>query len=247
MSEYKTCTKCKQEKPLDQFGKHSGKKSAKSGIRPACKQCEIDYAKAFAAANPEVIRERKRRYKERHPEKVSQWAKTHRAKHREKLDAYSRQYRLSNKEKIAEINRLYRLNNLELKKKKDAEWAKKNPDKVRESSRRYRLNNPEKAKQNGKRYRERNPERSRILRHRRRARINDLPLYKLPAKSIRRMLARDCAYCGNKSVHLDHTIPVARGGYTGIGNLTPACSSCNFSKNALYVMEWKLRRIKRGY
>ncbi|WP_431863023.1 HNH endonuclease [Microbacterium algeriense] len=42
--------------------------------------------------------------------------------------------------------------------------------------------------------------------------------------------------------HLDHVMPIARGGSHSIGNLTAACARCNLSKGALTVMEWRMRQ-----
>lgn len=65
-------------------------------------------------------------------------------------------------------------------------------------------------------------------------------------RDIRRLIERFrgcCAYCGQVAdpVHLDHVIPVARGGRTSIGNLVPACGSCNQSKWASLLSVWRLR------
>jgi hypothetical protein len=43
-----------------------------------------------------------------------------------------------------------------------------------------------------------------------------------------------CAYCGKKLKHFhrDHFIPKSRGGKSDLGNIVPACPSCNFRKHA---------------
>ena len=46
---YKTCTKCKIEKSLECFGKHSG-----SYLRPDCKECKKDNMKKSAKITREV-------------------------------------------------------------------------------------------------------------------------------------------------------------------------------------------------
>lgn len=49
-----------------------------------------------------------------------------------------------------------------------------------------------------------------------------------------------CSYCGlNKATSIDHVIPISRGGNNNIENLTPACGSCNSSKGAKLLKEWK--------
>jgi 5-methylcytosine-specific restriction endonuclease McrA len=56
-----------------------------------------------------------------------------------------------------------------------------------------------------------------------------------------------CAYCRvNKATTIDHVKPLARGGKHTIGNLLPACVSCNCSKGALPLDEWARRFLKRS-
>lgn len=56
-----------------------------------------------------------------------------------------------------------------------------------------------------------------------------------------------CAYCGNESVlTVDHVVPLSRGGTNYIGNLLPACQSCNSSKHNLFLVEWRFKRNTRG-
>jgi 5-methylcytosine-specific restriction endonuclease McrA len=48
-----------------------------------------------------------------------------------------------------------------------------------------------------------------------------------------------CAYCGsNGDLHIEHVIPIAKGGNHVLGNIIPACSRCNYSKNTNPVEEW---------
>lgn len=46
-----------------------------------------------------------------------------------------------------------------------------------------------------------------------------------------------CAYCGieAKIVHIDHVIPISRGGQSTLENMVVACRSCNLSKGAKMV------------
>lgn len=59
-------------------------------------------------------------------------------------------------------------------------------------------------------------------------------------KLVRRYRHR-CAYCGGNDggLHMDHVIPLSRGGRHAIGNVLPACQGCNLSKGAKLVAEWK--------
>ncbi|KOU62050.1 hypothetical protein ADK57_25795 [Streptomyces sp. MMG1533] len=50
-----------------------------------------------------------------------------------------------------------------------------------------------------------------------------------------------CAYCGGNQggLHMDHVVPLSRGGRHAIGNVLPACQGCNLAKGAKLVAEWK--------
>lgn len=66
------------------------------------------------------------------------------------------------------------------------------------------------------------------------------------AADLRRLFNRfkgKCAYCGADAQHVDHVVPLARGGSNSIGNLLPACKSCNLSKHASLLIEWRRRRV----
>lgn len=48
-----------------------------------------------------------------------------------------------------------------------------------------------------------------------------------------------CVYCGAPWEHIDHVIPIARGGSKWPANLRPACGRCNRSKGSKRLVEWK--------
>lgn len=39
-----------------------------------------------------------------------------------------------------------------------------------------------------------------------------------------------CIYCGAPWEHVDHFVPLARGGADALGNLWPSCAECNITK-----------------
>src|SRR3546814_13360528 len=68
------------------------------------------------------------------------------------------------------------------------------------------------------------------------------------AEDIDAMLAaqkKKCWYCGTKltAYHVDHRIPLARGGSNGPANLVIACPACNLSKGA--KMPWETANPRR--
>ena len=47
------------------------------------------------------------------------------------------------------------------------------------------------------------------------------------------VLARDghrCRYCGEPAAHVDHVVPLARGGRDVESNLAASCAACNLAK-----------------
>lgn len=60
---------------------------------------------------------------------------------------------------------------------------------------------------------------------------------KLRAKWLKQ--GRRCTYCPALATTIDHVVPVALGGTSHEGNLTPACRTCNARKNDSLLAEWK--------
>lgn len=80
----------------------------------------------------------------------------------------------------------------------------------------------------------------------RRTRLRNGDVRTVIERDLRRMRHRLrglCAYCRERPAEtLDHVIPVRRGGRHSIGNLLLACSSCNPSKGARLLADWRMSR-----
>jgi len=107
-----------------------------------------------------------------------------------------------------------------------------NRARLREEFRRWRAENPEAA-----------AELNRRSAHIRRCRLMSLPVEKFSAGSI---FVRDkglCAYCGlgldPMNWHLDHVVPVSRGGGHTRDNVVASCPRCNLSKYDKTADEFK--------
>lgn len=122
-------------------------------------------------------------------------------------------------------------------------WYKSNPEKAAAGRESWYKANRAKAIANARNWRLANPKatqkHNRNNQHKRRALKQNNGVFKVTSKDIKRMLARPCAYCADGSTHIDHIIPLSRGGGHSIGNLTGACASCNLSKGAKFITEWK--------
>jgi hypothetical protein len=183
----------------------------KSGLDSHCKQCKANAAKAARQKNPDVYRANNRR-----------WAQ-------------------ENKERLKHLARKYYLENPEKFRLASKKWAENNRDTVAAKNKQWRLDNPEKQKELNAKWRKSNPEKNLLYAHNRRARTIDNGIFDISNKQIAKLLQAGCVYCGGSAEHLDHVIPIARGGSHSIGNLVGACASCNLSKGASTITEWKKR------
>lgn len=86
----------------------------------------------------------------------------------------------------------------------------------------------------------------RNIRNRRRARKASVHHFEYSKEQIEARITEFkglCAYCcTNKATDMDHFIPLALSGPDCLGNLVPACETCNSSKNALDPYEWYSRQ-----
>ena len=112
---------------------------------------------------------------------------------------------------------------------------------AREQQRQYRIDHPNA----GRAWWAANAERHRLYQATRRARKLSTACL-VTERDIQRLLARHrfaCAYCGETGrLDIDHVVPLKRGGRHAIGNLLPACRTCNASKNARFLAAWRWGR-----
>lgn len=124
-------------------------------------------------------------------------------------------------------------------------WAAANATRKRARDESWRENNPERMRAVRKAWKERNRHRLRVHRATRRARTRAGG--KLSANIIPRLLTQQggcCAACAQALVayHLDHVIPLARGGLNTDENVQLLCPSCNADKGALMPEEFALKK-----
>lgn len=125
----------------------------------------------------------------------------------------NRQYRIANRERIALYARNYRATYPDKVHQGVADWSRRNPLKVR-------------AKQ-----------------HRRDARLRHADGNHTEADILAQLKRQKkrCYYCGvklKKEYHVDHVIPISRGGSNDPSNLVITCPHCNLSKSDKMPHEW---------
>jgi 5-methylcytosine-specific restriction endonuclease McrA len=216
VSQYKTCTKCSQTKAFDAFAKS---KLGKNGLRSACKACLSVSAKAWGEKNFKKVAKQNKAWRKANPNYAEAW----RGANLEKTAAYSKEYRKNNSEKIAAKNKAWRASCLEKEKAK---------------SKAYYLANRESISARAKAYYQANPEKVNLSSLKRRARKLNNGVFAVTTKELKRLYASPCSYCGAPSEHIDHVIPISRGGTHSVGNLVGACAPCNRGKYDKFITEW---------
>ncbi len=63
-------------------------------------------------------------------------------------------------------------------------------------------------------------------------------------KEILNLYNNKCAYCNNIGKHIDHFIPISRGGTNNINNLVLSCQNCNLSKHNKYFLNFIWEKLK---
>lgn len=210
----KICTKCKIEKQLNEFSK---KKSTKDGLKCECKACE----KLYREANKEhILAYQKLHYEANRDERLNYY-KLHRKKeyvvardkqryqdNKESFVAYAKQWNLANKEHIAAY----------LQANKDERAAK---------AKQYRQTPEGKAADKSNRNNRRSRKKNNGGKH---TGAQILALFDLQSGK--------CPYCksklsktGSNKYHVDHVMPLSKGGSNDISNIQLLCPKCNLSKS----------------
>lgn len=91
----KICSKCKDEKQIDEFGKDS---SRKDGYSYLCKICLINKSRLYKKNNHDKILNGYKEYREKNNEKIKNSRKEYVKNNQEKISEYKKQYYLINKD-----------------------------------------------------------------------------------------------------------------------------------------------------
>lgn len=122
----------------------------------------------------------------------------------------------------------------------------KEKEKRNKLNREWRIKNKEKHIMSVAEWRRNNPEKDRVIRMKRRAAKVGSP-EQFTASELKALLDKQEYICANPfcrcdllkiKKHLDHKIPLSRGGTNGIANLQYLCAPCNLQKNKRTNDEW---------
>lgn len=245
----KVCTGCGEDKALEDY---SVDRRSKDGRQPRCKACNA----AYHAANRERIGGRDRIYREANREKLAEYAHAYREANREKLAEKDRAWREANREEISERRRIHREANREEISEQKRAWREANREAVLEQKRAYREANREKIAEKDRAwreanrekiaemdraYREANPHRNWAAGYRVRCRQFGIEsvVEDFTKADVIYTYGDRCFYCREGAFeHLDHDIPVSKGGPHTLENVRPSCADCNITKREMTAEEF---------
>ncbi len=189
-----------------------------------CLSCLNANAKRWSKRNASRCAARMRRWRAQHPERDRVTRKKSNAKWYAKNVAWAREYGrqryVKKREHIRTIAKLYR---------------SKNKEKLRATNKKWRGQNGEYLRQVKREWAAANVERCRVYKRNRRARKrrNGGTHTAADIAALLKTQRQRCAYCGSqlrKEYHVDHIMPLARGGGNDRRNLQLLCAPCNLTK-----------------
>lgn len=176
-----------------------------------------------------------RAYYEANRDKVREAQRVFRAANREKTAARRRAYSEANAERIRARDRERYRANRDAHLARMADYHATNPERVAEHKRRYYNANVADHRERQRAYDAANPDKRRDRMARYRARKAAAPLVEVIDRGA--IIARDkstCHLCGKRvprsRIHLDHIVPLARGGEHTAANLAVSHGLCNQRK-----------------
>lgn len=247
----KRCTQCGNEHPATREYFY-GNKHAPSGLTAACKRCTLVEQKQYRERNSEQIKERGVEYRKNNQEKITQRTRQYYQRNRGKRLLQSKQWQEANPDKVREIKRRSSEKHREERNAKLRDRWRNDPEfraKHYAHTENWRKRNPDKHKAYIRKYRQ--TERfvivNRALTMQRQKREAGGPGYsaddvELQGKGQKWL----CWWCGkplNGSYHIDHRIPLKRGGKHDPGNIVLAHPRCNLQKKDKMPWEYNGRLL----
>lgn len=217
ITQSKICSKCKEIKSLDNFSKD---KYIKSGHRCQCKEC----SKKYRLQNKHKIIENNKKNKD----EISKYKKQYRKKNIEELKLKDKLYYQLNKIKISDKQKTYRENHKEVIVKKQKEYRRVNKNEYSKYKKNYYKTPMGVAV-------------STNARHKRRSITKNGDVTNNQLLDLKKN-ATICYWCNvslkKVKTHIDHYIPLSKGGEHTLSNLVVSCKECNATKQAKDPLEF---------
>ena len=185
----------------------------------------------------------------KHKALAAAWRAANREQLRKDKAAWHVKHYKANQAKEVKRQAIYRETHREIVRARNRAWARANyaKDPIAGAARAaaWRAAHPARIKTILSTYRKRHPEKTREKGLRQNARRRGAAGRATAAQIQARvdLYGGRCAYCERSYEHIDHVIPLAKGGSNWPSNLVPACAKCNHRKKdkTLATLGWKRR------
>jgi len=229
----KECSKCNIVKPITHFHWDSSRRDNHSVY---CNQCIKGINKTYNDKHVDNIKARNKIYRESHATEIAEKSKIYNIKNKDKLSEKHKAYYKKNKESILAKNKDNYYNaspeDIEARRIKKRKYNDIKPNSVRDRKKAYDKTYFQSV--NGK-------DTIRRSTHKRRAKIlssEDGSITRCTLDTLLKKQCNLCYYCGctldnniPRSIHLDHYIPLSKGGTHTLSNVVWSCASCNLKKS----------------
>jgi 5-methylcytosine-specific restriction endonuclease McrA len=216
-ADLRVCTKCSMAKPLSAFYWQKRRQTHET----QCKACRLKVQKSARDSEPEKFRARVEDWKRRFPERNAAAIRAWHERNPDRTNAATRRWRIKNSERQKALTIAWRARNVDRVFSQKAAWRAANKDRAKVKQAEWRAANPELV-------------RLHVLNRRARILRSTGRLSRGLAERLLRLQKGRCAACGEKlaKFHMDHVVPLARGGENRDENIQLLCRACNHSKHA---------------
>jgi 5-methylcytosine-specific restriction endonuclease McrA len=208
---------------VDCVNGHTSLRWTNNGI---CIDCKRARDNAYNAAHPAEHLARSRKSAAARPSAVKAYQRLYYAAHTSAIKKRTRAWAVAHPEHVRTRARA---------------WCRKHRDRLNARTRALYAMNPAPSRESKRRWKQANPAKVRAADSLRRAKeigaaTGCRKSYALFVAAMRSAPSIPCYWCRTKTKvgrrHLDHIIPLAKGGADTIGNLCVACPPCNLRKSA---------------
>lgn len=190
------------------------------------------------------------KYHQENRKEILEKQKIYRLENQEQIKEMKKKYHQANKVTIIEKVKKWKQENIEKVKRWAEEnkerrkelwerWAEENKEILKEKDKRNYHENKERYKELNKKWVKEHPEQIKIIKHRRRARLNnnggsvtaeEIIELKKESRGFCIGWKRELHFVGLDKLEIDHILALAKGGKNSIENIQLLCKSCNSSK-----------------
>lgn len=193
---------------------------------------ENERSRKWRAANPDKARERDRERYARTQEKQIERSRKYSEANSDRIKERRRQRYAENSEQAKERFRVWYAGNKETESENSRKWREAHPD----YQQRWHEANREAVAERNRKWRQDNPEKAREKCQRRRARKKGCVVSDADIHAVVEQAGGRCSLCNafvpEELRHIDHIIPLSKGGPHSQENLQLLCYWCNSSKGA---------------